>query len=313
MHQEISIIENFVWTLYLKKKQLSETLIIEEVHLLEGAEREAFCLKDARAKSVIVQCITDKHLDLVKDAKTARKMMQTLVDIFERKSVVSKLMLKRKLLTLKLIKKDELEDHFLNFDTTIRELENAGSKMEESDKVCYLLLSLSDEYESIITVIETLNNDVTMEFVKSRLLDEESKLKSKINYNGCLGGITFKALHLQLVCYKCGKEGHKANDCYKLKRDNKSFKRGKGYRSCGIGWGVAESTSKANQEEEKEIAFATFDNGMVNDINAFILASGAMQHLVLSNLEKYMEDVQMLQKEARWLMGELWRPERKDW
>ncbi|KAG5867227.1 hypothetical protein JTB14_008186 [Gonioctena quinquepunctata] len=147
---------------------------------VDDKSKNEFTVKDSKAKSMIVQCITDKHLDLVKDSKSSKEMNKALQDAFERKSVFTKLTLKKKSLTLKLKRNEKLEDHFLIFDTLIRDLESADSKLEEEDKVCHLLLSLNEEFESVITAIETMSSTtVSMDFVKSRLLDEELKIKAK--------------------------------------------------------------------------------------------------------------------------------------
>lgn len=132
-------------------------------------------------------------MDLIKDGKTAKQMMMALEDVFHRKSVFSKLTPKKKLLTLKLKKEEKLVDHFLNFDMIIGELKNIGSKIEESNKVCHLLLSLSGHCDLLIIVIEALNNEVTMGFVKSvRLLDKEMK-KSRFLIKDDQDDAAFKA------------------------------------------------------------------------------------------------------------------------
>lgn len=46
------------------------------------------------------------------------------------------------------------------FPALIRDLENAGDKMEEEDK--------SSDYEAVIVAIETMNTDIQIDFVKSR-------------------------------------------------------------------------------------------------------------------------------------------------
>lgn len=174
------------------EEKLEMTLTREITEEMDEKAKAEFKLKDAKAKSIIIQCVTDKHLDVIKDALTAKQMITSLEEVFNRKSVFTKLSLKRKLLTMKCKLEEKLEDHFMKFDAVIRELDSIRSKMEEEDKVCHLLLSLPEDFNPVITAVETLRSTVTIEFVKSRLLDEEMKLKSKGNMmqysenNSCL-------------------------------------------------------------------------------------------------------------------------------
>lgn len=95
-------------------------------------------------------------------------------------SVFTKLTLRRKLLSLKFNKIVKLEDRFQKIDQVVREIENIDTNtMTDEDKICYLLLSLNDDYEYVITATETLTTDINLEFVKARLLDEEIKLNNK--------------------------------------------------------------------------------------------------------------------------------------
>jgi len=57
----------------------------------------------------------------------------------------------------------------------IRELKSTGAVAEENDIICYLLLKMPQEYDMV--VIETMagKTDLSLSFVKNRLLDEESK------------------------------------------------------------------------------------------------------------------------------------------
>ncbi|KAK9736840.1 7 transmembrane receptor (rhodopsin family) [Popillia japonica] len=62
----------------------------------------------------------------------------------------------------------------------IVDLKDLGSTIDETDRVCHLLLSLPSQYDTVITALETVS-EVKMDFVKARLLDEELKHKSKEN------------------------------------------------------------------------------------------------------------------------------------
>jgi len=156
----------------LEKEQLI-TVINDDLPTDEGKKKQ-FLINEAKAKALIIQGVSDKHLDLIKDAKSAKAMLNALQNVFMRSSSFSKLTLWRKLVSLKYNKRDSLEDHFLKFDTLTRELEEFGSKINDSDKDCHLLLSLSKEYETVVTALES-QADLKLDFVKARLLDEETK------------------------------------------------------------------------------------------------------------------------------------------
>ncbi|KAJ8886876.1 hypothetical protein PR048_013088 [Dryococelus australis] len=67
---------------------------------------------------IIVQCITNRHIEYVKDAKSAFEMI-CLKNVFERNSILSKLYVRRQLLSLKCKMGTDLEEHFQQFDRLI--------------------------------------------------------------------------------------------------------------------------------------------------------------------------------------------------
>lgn len=150
----------------------------EDLEKLNDKSLGEYKTKDAKARAVIVQCITDRHLEYVKDCETAYDMFVCLKNVFERKSTLSKLYIRRQLLSLKCHDNEKLHDHFIKFDSLMRDLESTGCKIDEDDKVCHLLLTMPKKYETVITVLETTTTDLTLDLVKSKLLDVELKLRN---------------------------------------------------------------------------------------------------------------------------------------
>ncbi|KAK9688513.1 hypothetical protein QE152_g35239 [Popillia japonica] len=155
----------------LDEKQLKETLFVDKIEL-RGEELNKYTANDAKVKNTMVQCLSDNHLNLTKDCTTGQEMIKNLKDTFQRKSVISKIHYRRKLLTLKLKDDEKLEEYFARFDDIIREVV-CDEKLNETEKNCHLLIRLDEKYDKVITAIETLNNDIKLDFVKTRLLDEE--------------------------------------------------------------------------------------------------------------------------------------------
>lgn len=121
----------------------------DEYDKMTADQKANFNKKNTKAKCVIVQCMTDKHLEYIKDAQTAHEMLQCLKNVFERKSTFAKLYIMKKLLKLKCTS-EELQEHFMHVESLLRDLEDAGVKLHESDKVCYLLLTMPEKYETVI-------------------------------------------------------------------------------------------------------------------------------------------------------------------
>ncbi|CAB0018665.1 unnamed protein product, partial [Nesidiocoris tenuis] len=180
-------------------------------------------VKDACARSIIIQGLDDKHLDIVEDSTTSREMILALEAVFVRKSSFSKLHLWRKLIKLRFDLNSKL---VLAFDSVIRELKELGTNLDESDRVCHLLVSLPDEFSTVITALETVA-DAKMNFVKNRLLDEELKIVQK-RQGDCQersDEVVFKAA--KSGCYSCGGDLFKVQ-CPRNRRhqERRRFSRG---------------------------------------------------------------------------------------
>ncbi|KAK9709993.1 Zinc knuckle [Popillia japonica] len=199
---------------------------------------------------------------MTKDSKSAREQLKALKDVFVRTSSFTKLSLWRKLINLKLGVNEKLEDHFFKFDTIIRELKESGSNIDESDKVCHLLLSLPSKFDTVVTALETIPA-VKIDFVKSRLLDEEIKAKSKqegkneekledneVSFHVSASNNTKR-------CYICGSPNHFQARCPQgqegrgrgtFRRNYRSRGRSQSYRARGRGVSTKET---ANTIEER--------------------------------------------------------------
>lgn len=204
--------------LLLEEKELSEYIEEDlEIITLHATDREyrAHIRKEKKCKSLLVDHIDDDQLEYVKDKFTAKGMFDGLCDVFERNSIAGQLWLRKKLITLEYHDNGSMTEHLLEFDKTIREIRSIGGKMEEIDIICHLLLSLPSSFDSLVTSLETLHPKLlTMEFVKSRLLDEYNKRHGrKERKDGTEFGTAMNANGYNFRCHNCGKEGHKRSDC----------------------------------------------------------------------------------------------------
>lgn len=253
--------------------------------------------KEKKSRSIIIQCIADSHLEYVKDCVSPKNIISKLKNTFEKKGIASQLLIRRKLLTLKFQESGTLEEHFRIYDTLIRQLKTTGAKPDESELVCGLLLTMPPAYNTVITAIETIQVEISLDFVKKRLLDEELKLKTqevtenevfftretkeRTKYNTGEKGKSFP-----FECYNCGKKGHMKADC--RYRSYYKTKQRFGY-----------TAEDEEEENDKSVFFLSGISSKAmttySDIEyiEFIVDSGATDHMV--NEDKYLKNIEILE------------------
>lgn len=137
--------------------------------------------KDAKAKNIIVQSVADSHLNILRGKATAYEMWRVLTETYEKKGLCGKLMIKRKMLGMKQGDSESIQDYIQRFDAVMSELASVDpdSIMKSEEVVCNFLMGVHPKFGTVVTIIENMDqDDVSLEFVKRRLQNEEEKSKS---------------------------------------------------------------------------------------------------------------------------------------
>ena len=105
--------------------------------------------------------------------------METLGDHFQKMSWGNKLELRRRLYSLKMKEGEPVQNHIRKIIEVFEELAVIGDPLEEEYQVVYLLASLPESLDMLVTALE-VNADVPkMDIVRERLLHEEHKQKER--------------------------------------------------------------------------------------------------------------------------------------
>jgi len=158
----------------------------------EGAEQQAkFLSRKDKALAIIVLAVEPSLLYLIgADPTDPVVVWKALADQFQHKTWANKLELKRKLFSMRLAEGGSVQDHIKAMTEVCDELSVIGEPVKEEDRVVYLLASLPECYNVLVTALEANAEVPTLAVVTERLLHEETKMKSRVTQPSQEGALT---------------------------------------------------------------------------------------------------------------------------
>lgn len=261
----------FRLTSILNAEAVSVALVCDETK--KG--QKDFETRNTKCISLIVRFLHDSHLGYAQNVTYAYEIIEKLDKVYQKKGTAGRVYLKKSWQELKLKKEGDLEEHFRRFDDLTAKLRAAECKLEDTDVMEQLLMSLSEEYSVTVEVLESMENP-SMEVVRAKLRNRYVKLSkekesqpkhAEVSSDVAMFGSNKKAGLKKVKCHHCGRMGHFKRDCWKLKKKESSEEQ-KNVKRCydcgGIGHiakfckqpkstaNVADHKREASSEKNKE-------------------------------------------------------------
>ena len=176
----------------------------------EAGSRAKFIARRDRALATIVLAVDTKLLYLLGEPTDPVDVWTKLQAQFQKKTWANKLALRRRLHSLQLKDSDSVQEHIKTLTELFNELAVVGDVIKEEDCVVYLLASLPDSFNTLVTALEANEDVPKMEVVTERLLHAERKRREK-DLTAERAMTTTKARGLK--CFNCKKFGHIQRHC----------------------------------------------------------------------------------------------------
>ncbi|KAK8999646.1 hypothetical protein V6N11_070805 [Hibiscus sabdariffa] len=232
------------------------------------------------------------HIDQETHAHT---LWEKLESLYASKSSNNKLLLLKKMMTLKYKKGTSTTDHVSEFQSVMNQLLGMGVKFDDEILGLWLLATLPDSWETFwVSLINSAPQGIiTLDLANSGVLNEEVRTRYQGSTSQSEVLVTenrgrnrerdgkgrdksrskSRSRYKNLECHHCGKKGHIKKYCFKLKRENK-------------GGG---DKHDQNDEEKSERAAITredlmviCDENLVNlacDETSWVIDTGASTHV----------------------------------
>ena len=301
------------WKFNMRMSLIGKDLweIVEGSEILQErpteAQRIQFRKRDNKALSMICLSVATELQIYVRSAKSGKEAWDSLEKHFEEKTLSKKIFHRRKLYHAEMEQGKSMVDHINNVKTIAEHLESLEDAPSEKDLVMILISSLPQEYNNLITTLETLNEDkLTWDYVRDRLISEyerrkESSKQSKEVNNALFAGSNNNDLRSKnkdgprpnnnhnkkpFKCHYCNEVGHFIRDCPKKMEDTKKKEADKLEKSAGecASFCNSSNSSKMKMKVNENYnnfcpEFALHVNDQTSDERRWLLDSACSKHI----------------------------------
>jgi len=136
--------------------------------------------RDTKASAIIGLTVGSEQLEHVSGCKTMAEMWSTLQGVFQRKSLMNKMKARREFYTVELTVGEGMLGYINRVRNLGENLKAMGSEVTEMEVAMSVLNGVTSKYENLLVALDAKGEDeLSLDFVKSRLLQEEQRQADK--------------------------------------------------------------------------------------------------------------------------------------
>lgn len=245
----------------------------------------------------MIRChLSDTVMKKVRHCKSVGQIFETLEKIYTVSSASRRYLIMSKLNKLKMA--NDFEKHLTEFETLIEEMQAAGKELDDADRICYFLPTLSPSLNQVKAVVEANMNQLMFHDAVMKIRDSvnQQEVAKAGKVEASVLHVKVKKMQVRAKCYNCGRVGHLKRDCYakqKLMRQehNQRFKvvRQVPKENRRPNKPAQKKVEKPAEKPQVNVATAQLEESgfvyMVSQkphLNSFIIDSGATHHIVVN-------------------------------
>lgn len=234
---------------------------------------------NGKAKDLMGLAISDGDIAHIQYCVTGKEAWETLRNLYREASLSGRVRVLKRIFRMKLEHGGSMRDHVNNLMGALEELAGMEKPMDDDMAVSVLLASLGEEYDSLVTGIESWNETrITFINVKSKLLEE---WKKKTDANDVGSALKVKPV---FTCYNCKQPGHMKRNCPNFSTDKKddlrtflNFKNREMSKFRHEDWNKDNQASAKTARLDKWYSCFVSSNGGANA--GWVVDSGATSHM----------------------------------
>jgi hypothetical protein len=235
--------------------------------------------KDGKALSTIYLSTKRSEKNDLSECKTSAEAWKKLSNVYEKKGLQTQILLSRNFLNSKYLETDTMKSYISRVMAIVEQMNAIGAKVGDKEIAFTLLRGLPKSYDSLIMSLESREDELTTEYVRKRLMEEEDRRKedhaesSNTQESAFISKgprVTRTEQHKgrgrgnNFSCFHCGKKGHKIADCYKRISEEKSKAR--------------RATTESSSSRDSGF-IAALSASSADDPESWCIDSGATRHL----------------------------------